>query len=59
MCSMMGRLHTGSMGLGWLAVSGRRRVPSPPAMITAFTGDLRWSLPAAPGDQAAPSNLDP
>jgi hypothetical protein len=29
------------MGFGWLAVRGRRRVPSPPAMITAFTGGLR------------------
>jgi len=25
-----------SIGLGWFDVSGRRRVPSPPAMITAF-----------------------
>ena len=32
-----GRLAIGSIGLGWLEVSGRSRVPSPPAMITAFT----------------------
>src|SRR6516225_6007361 len=37
-CSMIGRLATGSMGLGWLAVIGRSRVPSPPAMTTAFNG---------------------
>ncbi len=37
MCSIIGRLTSGSIGLGALLVSGRRRVPSPPAMITAFT----------------------
>ena len=37
-CSIMGRLAMGSIGLGWFEVSGRRRVPSPPAMITAFMG---------------------
>ena len=36
MCSIIGRLTSGSIGLGALEVSGRRRVPSPPAMITAF-----------------------
>src|ERR1700758_2363223 len=36
MCSMIGLLATGSMGLGWFAVIGRSRVPSPPAMTTAF-----------------------
>ena len=35
-CSMIGRLTTGSSGLGWFAVIGRSRVPSPPAMTTAF-----------------------
>ncbi len=35
MCSMQGLLQTGTIGLGWLLVSGRRRVPSPPAMTTA------------------------
>jgi hypothetical protein len=37
MCSIIGRFTSGSMGLGTFEVSGRRRVPSPPAMITAFT----------------------
>ena len=53
MCSIIGRLAIGIIGLGWLEVSGRRRVPSPPAMITAFMrqppragGDPR---PARPG----------
>ena len=36
MCSIIGRLATGSIGLGVFDVSGRSRVPSPPAMITAF-----------------------
>src|ERR1700677_584672 len=35
---MIGRLATGSRGLGWFAVIGRSRVPSPPAMTTAFKG---------------------
>src|SRR5690242_2366394 len=37
MCSIIGRLAIGIIGLGWFDVRGRRRVPSPPAMITAFT----------------------
>src|SRR5699024_3303203 len=37
-CSMMGLLTTGNSGLGWFAVMGRRRVPSPPAITTAFIG---------------------
>ena len=32
------------VGFGWLEVSGRRRVPSPPAITTAFTS----APPAAP-----------
>src|SRR5438270_9985409 len=36
MCSIIGRLARGIIGLGWFDVSGRSRVPSPPAMITAF-----------------------
>ncbi len=36
-CSIIGRLAIGSIGFGWFDVSGRSRVPSPPAMITAFT----------------------
>src|SRR3954469_13693065 len=41
---MIGLLTTGSRGLGWLAVMGRSRVPSPPAITTAFTGATpsRW-----------------
>ena len=35
-CSIIGMLAMGSMGLGWFEVSGRSRVPSPPAMMTAF-----------------------
>src|SRR3954467_14664488 len=38
MCSIIGRFATGIMGLGWLLVSGRSRVPSPPARMTAFIG---------------------
>ena len=34
---MIGRLTTGSIGLGWFAVIGRSLVPSPPAITTAFT----------------------
>src|SRR5215218_6474290 len=37
MCSIIGRFTSGIIGLGWFEVRGRRRVPSPPAMITAFT----------------------
>jgi hypothetical protein len=36
MCSIIGALAMGIIGLGELDVSGRSRVPSPPAMITAF-----------------------
>src|SRR6202789_2701282 len=41
MCSIIGRPTSGSIGLGRFEVCGRRRVPSPPAMITAF---IRRSL---------------
>src|SRR5580692_9847896 len=44
-CSIMGRLAMGSMGFGWFEVRGRRRVPSPPAMISAFTGASEKNLP--------------
>ena len=37
MCSMHGLPTIGTIGLGWFEVSGRSRVPSPPAMTTAFT----------------------
>src|SRR3954451_24749833 len=36
MCSIIGRFATGIIGFGWLLVSGRSRVPSPPARVTAF-----------------------
>jgi len=35
-CSKIGRLTTGTIGLGTLRVRGRRRVPNPPAMMIAF-----------------------
>ena len=38
MCSMHGLPTIGTIGFGWFEVSGRRRVPSPPAMTTAFIG---------------------
>src|SRR4029077_16608661 len=34
---MVGFFPPGSSGLGWLAVIGRSRVPSPPALTPAFT----------------------
>jgi len=34
---MHGLPTTGTIGLGWFDVSGRKRVPSPPAITTAFT----------------------
>ena len=37
MCSIIGLLASGIIGFGVLLVSGRSRVPSPPARITAFT----------------------
>jgi hypothetical protein len=37
MCSIIGLLAMGIMGLGVLLVRGRRRVPNPPAIIRAFT----------------------
>ncbi len=36
MCSMHGLPTIGTIGLGWFEVSGRSRVPSPPAITTAF-----------------------
>ncbi len=38
MCSMQGRPTIGTIGFGWFEVRGRKRVPSPPAITTAFTG---------------------
>ncbi len=34
---MHGLPTIGTIGFGWFEVSGRRRVPSPPAMTTPFT----------------------
>ena len=50
-CSIIGMLAMGSIGLGWLEVSGRSRVPSPPAMITAFTGPASPPGPAPVGQR--------
>src|SRR3954462_1551805 len=36
---MIGLLATGRSGLGMLEVMGRRRVPSPPAITTAFMSE--------------------
>jgi hypothetical protein len=36
MCSIIGLLASGTIGLGMLLVKGRRRVPNPPAITTAF-----------------------
>jgi hypothetical protein len=40
---MIGRLATGRSGLGMLEVIGRRRVPSPPAITTAFMSEASSS----------------
>src|SRR3712207_5971863 len=45
MCSMHGLPTMGTIGFGWFDVSGRRRVPSPPAMTTAFTRSLSHGAP--------------
>src|SRR3954468_1248771 len=34
---MIGLFTTGNRGLGWVAVMGRSRLPSPPAITTALT----------------------
>ena len=50
MCSIIGLLANGIIGFGVLLVSGRSRVPSPPARMTAFTTrSLRcgWHRPVA------------
>jgi len=50
----IGALAIGSIGLGWLAVSGRSLVPSPPAMITAFTEPPPHVARALAGARRAP-----
>jgi hypothetical protein len=60
MCSMIGRFATGTIGFGRLIVSGFRRVPKPPAMITPFIRDsvvVVW-MRAAP-EQPTMSNRMP
>ena len=37
---MHGLPTIGTIGLGWFEVSGRSRVPSPPAITTAFTASV-------------------
>ena len=44
---MTGVPATGTSGLGWRLVSGRRREPSPPAMTTAFNVATSSGLTAA------------
>src|SRR5688572_18367990 len=45
--SRIGRSATGTSGFGSTAVYGRRRVPSPPARITALIRSPRVPAPAA------------
>src|SRR5207244_12531662 len=54
-CSIMGRPTTGSIGLGWLLVSGRSRAPWPPAMTTTFIPGMIAGRPprSASGPPAA------
>src|SRR4051794_13531737 len=52
---MIGRLTTGNNGFGWLAVIGRRRVPSPPAITTALiAGSPRARNVGGRGGRLAP-----
>src|SRR5262245_44863185 len=48
MCSIIGTLAMGIIGLGALDVRGRSRVPSPPAMMTAFIPRPYPGLPRIP-----------
>src|SRR5215472_18115088 len=53
-CSIKGRLTTGCIGFGRWMVNGRKRVPSPPTRMTAFTSDsldARINLSASPGQK--------
>src|SRR5487761_1142008 len=70
-CSMQGRPTTGTSGLGRRLVSGRSRLPSPPAITTAFIGacpdslcisrpaQLPLSLPRSYGEAALPAEEQP
>ena len=53
MCSIIGLLTNGIIGFGVLLVSGRRRVPSPPARMTAFTRPRFRRCRGARGPRAA------
>src|SRR5580704_3079585 len=50
MCSIIGRPTSGNIGLGRFEVWGRSRVPSPPAMMTAF---MRGSSSGPPSYRTA------
>ena len=43
---MQGLPTIGTIGFGWFEVSGRSRVPSPPAITTAFTASPHADLPS-------------
>src|SRR3954462_10992880 len=47
---MKGRSTKGTTGLGTVEVSGRRRVPSPPARMSACTGGSAPAVGARPAD---------
>ena len=60
MCSMHGLPTIGTIGFGWFEVSGRSRVPSPPAMTTAFiaaTACRAFSTYCAPAATASASPI--
>ena len=44
---MHGLPTIGTIGFGWFEVRGRRRVPSPPAITTAFTRSAPRAGPSA------------
>ena len=56
MCSIIGRFTNGSSGFGALEVNGRSRVPSPPAMMTAF---IPSSVRRGPRGVAPPRTYPP
>ena len=59
MCSMHGLPTIGTIGFGWFEVSGRSRVPSPPAMTTAFIRVTSRSALATYGAAASTANARP
>ena len=50
---MHGLPTIGTIGLGWFEVSGRSRVPSPPAITTAFTRRSSSEPPVVPAQRTA------